>query len=58
MEQTLFNWLLNLITEFGKFGNWLTTPLEYINLPPLAIFGFSGLTLLIGIHLIRLFIGG
>ena len=58
MEQTLFDWLLSLINEFSKFGSWLTMPLPYINLPPLAVFGFGGLTILIGIHLVRLFVGG
>lgn len=58
MENTLLKWLLNLIQEFAKFGTWLTTPLKYINQTPLMVFSFVGLTALISILLIRLFIGG
>lgn len=58
MENTLFEWLLNLVKEFAKFGNWLTTPLQYINVSPLAIFGFAGITALVVILLVRLFVGG
>lgn len=58
MENTLFQWLFNLIKEFAKFGNWLTEPLPYLNLPPLAVFGFVGFTALIGFLLLRLVVGG
>lgn len=58
METTLINWLVSLITEFAKFGSWLTSPLPYINMPPLAVFGFTGLTALIVILLVRLVVGG
>lgn len=57
MENNLFDWLLNLIQEFAKFGNWLTKDLPYINMPPLAIIGFTGLTAIIVFLLIRLVIG-
>lgn len=58
MEQTLIYWLLSLLTEFAKFGNWLTSPLPYINLSPLAVFSFSGLVIVIGFLLVRLVVGG
>lgn len=58
MENTLINWLLDLIKQFAKFGAWLTQPLPYINMPPLAILGFTGLTIIIGFLLVRLVIGG
>ena len=58
MEYTLFNWLLDLIGEFGKFGTWLTTNLPYINVSPLAIFSVGGLSLIISALLVRLFVGG
>lgn len=58
MENTLFNWLLDLIKQFAKFGNWLTEPLPYLNVPPLAVFGFAGIVAIIGFLLLRLVIGG
>lgn len=56
--ETLFNFLLNILVSIAQFGQWLITPLEYINMSPLAIFSVAGITTIIGIHLIRLFIGG
>jgi len=56
--QELFDWLLNLPLVFIQFFGWLTTDLPYINMSPLAIFSFGGITILIGILLVRLFIGG
>ena len=58
MENTILSWLFGLIGEFAKFGSWLTTDLPYIHLPPLAIFGFSGLVAIIGFKLLRLVVGG
>ena len=57
MAQQLFSWTLNIINVLGSFGNWLITPLDYINMSPLSLFSLGGITLLLGIHLIRLFIG-
>ena len=57
MDKTMFNWLLNLVYEFAKFGNWLTTDLKYINMSPLALISFTGLTLIITFLALRLFIG-
>lgn len=56
--ETLFNFLLNILVTIAHFGHWLITPLEYINMSPLALFSVAGITLIIGIHLVRLFIGG
>lgn len=58
MVTQLINWLLNLIREFAKFGQWLVTPLPYINIGPLALFSFAGLTALVVILLVRLVVGG
>lgn len=58
MVSTLINWLLSLITEFAKFGSWLTTDLPYINISPLGLFSFTGISLLLGFLLVRLVIGG
>ena len=54
----LFNWLLNLVNVFAQFLTWLTTALPYINLSPLDLFTFNGLTVIIVALLLRLFIGG
>jgi len=56
--ENLFNFLLNIISIIASFGSWLTTPLEYINISPLALFSVGGITIIIGVHLVRLFIGG
>lgn len=58
MENVFVNWFTWLIIEFTKFGTWLTTPLQYIGIEPLYIFGFTGLTAIIAILLVRLFVGG
>lgn len=54
----LWNWVINLPLVFVEFMEWLTTPLPYIDLSPLGLFSFAGLTALISILLIRLFVGG
>lgn len=56
MAETLFNFMLNIINVLGSFGNWLITPLEYIGYSPLTIFSVGGITLLLSIHLIKLFL--
>lgn len=58
MEQELVQWMYNLIFEFAKFGGWLTTPLDYINITPLEMFGYTGLLIIIGYLLVRLVVGG
>lgn len=54
----LWEWLINLPIAFSEFFTWLTTPLEVINLPPLALFSFAGISIIIGALLVRLFVGG
>lgn len=56
--ENLWHWVINLPLVFVEFFSWLTEPLPYIDLPPLALFSFAGITILIGILLVRLFIGG
>lgn len=58
MDTTLFDWLLSLIYEMSYFSTWLTSQLPLINISPLALFGYTGITLLISWHLTRLIIGG
>lgn len=58
MEKTLFQWLLDLPTIFAQFGEWLITPLPYINIAPLAIISVAGITLIIGLLAFRLVVGG
>lgn len=52
----LFTWLLNLTNVFAQFSSWLTTPLQYFNISPLEMFTVGGLTALISIHLVKLFL--
>lgn len=56
--ETLFKWLLDLPRAFADVGNWLITPLPYINLAPLGVIGIGGLTAIVAIKVVRLFVGG
>ena len=56
--ETLWNWVINLPLVFVEFFKWLTTDLPYLNMTPLALFTFGGLTILIGFLLVRLVVGG
>lgn len=56
--QRLWNWVINLPLVFVDFIEWLTTDLPYINVSPLGLISFAGLTALISILLVRLFVGG
>ena len=59
MAKTIFEWVLNIPQYLGEFSSWLTTPLQYINLSPLALLTIGGGTALITvivIHIVRLFI--
>ena len=56
--ESLFDFLLNILSVVASFGTWLITPLKYVNMSPLALFSIGGITAIITIHLIRLFIGG
>lgn len=58
MDILIFDWLLDFTLELTRIGNWLVTPLPYINASPLGMFTIAFLNILIGIHLLRLFVGG
>lgn len=58
MENTLFQWILNFTREISNVGNWLITPLDYLNISPLGLFTVSGLSIVVGWHVVRLLIGG
>lgn len=57
MEQNIFDWLLqatqNFILDSGKVWNWLFTNLDGLNMPPIAIFGATGLLVVLGIIVVR-----
>lgn len=55
MASELFNWSLGLVKAFSEFGEWLITPF-FGDFTPLTLFGVAGLTGLIGILLVHLFI--
>lgn len=55
---TLWQWVINLPLVFVEFFKWLTSDLPYLNMSPLALFTFGGLTILIGFLLVRLVVGG
>lgn len=54
----LWNWVIQLPTAFVGFFEWLTQPLPYLEMPPLALFSVAGITILIGFLLVRLVVGG
>lgn len=56
--QQLWSWVINLPLVFAQFFEWLTTDLPYLNISPLSLFTFGGLTVLIGFLLVRLVVGG
>ena len=62
MENTLFNWLLEIPQTIANLCNWLISPIseKYINISPLGLLGIGGTTILlviIGVHVVKLFIG-
>lgn len=61
MENTLFKWLLDIPQTIASFGNWLVSPLAkgYIDISPLALLSVAGVSIIvviIGVHIVRLFI--
>lgn len=61
MENDLFNWVLEIPLTIAKFGNWLIQPIneQYLNISPLALLGVGGVAtiiVIIGIHIVRLFL--
>lgn len=61
MVNELFNWLLEIPQVIAGFGSWLMSPLyePYIKLSPLALLGVGGIStiiIIIGVHVVRLFV--
>lgn len=65
MTETLWEWLFGLIQVFADIGSFLTTPLEieilgqhisFFGFTPLTIFGVIGLTTIISVHIVKLFV--
>lgn len=57
LATTMFNFLLDLTQTIGSAGQWLITPLNYVGVSPIMLFTASGFSVILGIHLVRLFIG-
>lgn len=51
--EAFWSWATELVKGFSEAGTWLTTNLPVINLPPLAIIGFGGLTAFIAIAVVK-----
>lgn len=58
MYETLSQWLIKLPELFAEFGGWLTSPLPYLNVSPLVLFGIGGVGALLGFKIFRLVVGG
>lgn len=58
VAELMFNWLLEMFQKLGDLTNFITTPMQYIGVTPLYLFTLSSLGVLLGVHLIRLFVGG
>lgn len=54
----LWEWVIELPINFIGFFEWLTQPLPYLDMPPLALFSVVGVTALVGFLLVRLVVGG
>lgn len=48
-----FSWLLELVPKLAGLWNWLSTPMEAIGIPPIAIISTGVLTTLLVIALVR-----
>lgn len=57
MAGELWKWVLQLPRGFAAFGTWLVTPLDYINVAPLALFGVGAIALIVGFKVVRLVVG-
>lgn len=60
MEQTLFDFALQIPQTLASFGNWLITPIspQFLNISPLGLLGVGGVGFIISIiaiHVVRLF---
>lgn len=58
MVITLWNWLLNLPVVFIQMMSWLVSPLPLLNITPLMLFSIEGITIIVGLLLTRLVLGG
>ena len=58
MLQSLVSWLFGLFEQFSLLGTWLTTDLPHIDLAPLELISYAGITFIIGFLIVRLVIGG
>lgn len=61
MVNELFNWILQIPQTIASFGSWLMSPIydPYIKLSPLALLGIGGVStiiIIIGVHVVKLFI--
>lgn len=61
MEQTLFNFILEIPRVISLFGTWLVSPIseKYLNISPLGLLGIGGVSfivILISVHVVRLFV--
>ena len=52
----LFSWLFDVLRSLADVGQWLISPLPYINMAPLMLLTLAGVTTLLGIHLVKLFL--
>lgn len=53
-----FQWVFEIPQKVAPFVNWLTTPINttYLNVTPLAFFGIGTILLILGVHIVRLFV--
>lgn len=61
MENTLFEFLLDIPRVIANFSGWLVSPISerYLNISPLGLLGVGGFSILVGIiivHVVKLFI--
>lgn len=61
MEQTLFDFILDIPKFVSLFATWLLNPINetYLNISPLGLFSVAGFSIFIGIiaiHIVRLFV--
>jgi len=62
MVTDLINFLCEIPVTLANFGVWLTSPLKagIINQTPLELLGVAGVSVIvtiIGVHVVRLFVG-
>lgn len=51
----VWEWVTNALQEMAKFGQWLMSPLQGLNMSPLAIIGsVAGITVIVGFLVLNL----